>query len=193
MGFIGVNPPAARVTTDGATSQARIASQVDATAKNLTGHVAFFKDDSGRISVLRYVQSIATIAKGAALMRLGTDGAGLLSSRNPWVVGAATIGVGELNVCAGFAAADVSNTSYYFWSYISGYCPDVAMPTSYASGSLMKLSATYAGRLSSAIINASNACTGGTLAQHIVAISLSANSSASANSTGSAIIVGWLM
>lgn len=187
------------MTADGATSQARLAATVDSAQKNMPGHVAFFKDDSGRISVLRYLQAFASIPKGAAVMNViaseattgGVSSAGF--SQDPHMVTIATIGLHNVNMCKGIAAAEVSNTGYWAWYYIAGYCPDAAMPTSYASGQPLKLSATYAGRLSSAMVNASLTCTGASGAWHIVAIALGVASSASANSTGSAYLQGWLM
>jgi hypothetical protein len=198
MGFIGVNPPAARLAFDGATEQARVALAVDSAQRNMPGHIAFFKDSVGRISVLKYMQAFASIPKGAAVMNVNPAEAttgGVSSSafsQDPQVVTIASIGFHNFNICKGIAAAEVSNTGYWSWFYISGYCPDAAMPTSYASGQFMKLSGTYAGRLSSAIANASLTCTGATGAWHIVAMSLAVNSSASANSTGSVVIQGWL-
>lgn len=198
MGFIGVNPPAARMTADGATEQARLAATVDSAQKNMPGHIAFFKDSAGRISVLKYVQALASIVKGTVLMNViaseattgGVASDGL--SQSPHLVTAATIGLHNVNMCKGIAAAEVSNTGYWFWAYIAGYCPDAAMPTSYASGQPMKLSGTYAGRLSSAMVNASLTCTGASGAWNIVAMSLGVSSSANANSTGSVFIQGWL-
>ena len=96
-------------------------------------------------------------------------------------------------ICKGISAAEVNAAGYWSWYYIGGYCPDAAMPTSYASGQAMRMSATYAGRLSSAQINASFACVGATIPIHTVAIALGVASSASANSTGSVVINGWLM
>lgn len=198
MGFIGTNPPAARLTGDGTTEQARLAATVDSSQKNMPGHIAFFKDSVGRISVLRYLQSLASIPKGAALMNVnpaeattgGVSSDGL--SQSPTLVTVASIAFWNQNICKGIAAAEVSNTGYWFWSYIAGYCPDAAMPTAYASGQAMGLSGTYAGRLSSARVNASLVCTGGSGAFHVVAISLGANTVSTANSTNSVQIQGWL-
>lgn len=198
MGFIGVNPPAARVTADGATEQARLAATVDSSQKNMPGHIAFFKDSVGRISILRYVQALGTIAKGTILMNInpaeattgGVSSDGL--SQSPTLVTAASIGFHNQNICKGIAAADVNNTGYWFWAYIGGYCPDAALPTAYNSGTAMKLSGTYAGRLSSAMINASLVCTGGSGTWHVVAISLGAHTVSTANSTNSVQIQGWL-
>jgi hypothetical protein len=201
MGFIGHAPIVERTTADGATSQARIAAQVDSTAQTELGTVAFFKDDSGRVSVLRYVQAWASVPLGAVLMHqaggattVNSAGVSTLGGRDPAFVDVATLGLAVApNLCAGIAAAAVSNTGYYFWSYIAGYCPDAAMPTSYASGQPMRISATYTGRLSSSQINASFACVGATIPIYAVAHSLMVNSAATANSTGSIMLHGWFM
>lgn len=192
MPFIGVNPPAARVTSD-----AGISSQADAGQKNMPGQIAFYKDSSGRISVLRYVQAFASIVKGAALMQVplaeatttGISSAGL--ANDPVVLHTASVAIGGQNMCKGFAAADVSNTGYWFWSYIAGYCPDAAMPTAYNSGQPLRLSASYAGRLSSAAINVSTSHIA-TWTQHIVAVSLGQHTVSTANSTNAIAINGWL-
>lgn len=201
MGFIGHSPIVVRNDADGATSQAKLANQVDSTAQTELGTVAFFKDDSGRVSVLRYVQAYASIPLGAVLMHqaggattLNSSGVSTLAGRDPAYVDVATTGLAVANNwCAGIAAASVVNTGYFLWSYIAGYCPDAAMPTSYASGQPMRLSATYAGRLSSSQLNASFACIGATIPIFIIAHSLAANSSATANSTGSVLLHGWFM
>lgn len=198
MGFIGVNPPAARITADGTTEQARVAATVDSSQKNMPGHIAFFKDSTGRISVLRYVQAFGSIVKGTLLMNVNpaeatTGGVSSLGfAQDACVVTPASIAWWNQNICKGIAAADVSNTAYWFWAYVAGYCPDAAMPTAYASGQAMTLSGTYAGRLSSARSNASITCTGASGTMHIVAISLGANTVSTANSTNSVQIQGWL-
>lgn len=182
MPFVGINPPIAKVNHDSG-----IASQVDSTAQVTAGHIAFFKDSSNRWSMLKYYEAGASILQGAALVQ---DTA----ARDPnQLITAATDHANVGNVCKGIAAAAVSNTGRYSWAYIAGYCPDAAMPTNYASNQFMKLSATYAGRLSSAIVNASNACTGGTLSQHVVAWSLGAAAVSTANSTNSVVLCGLLL
>ena len=200
MGFIGVNPPAARLTGDGATSQAKLAASVDSSQKNMPGHIAFFKDSQGRISVLRYLQAFASIPKGATVTNVNATEAttgGVSSSgfsNDPNVVTVASIGFSfHQNIGKGISAADVSNTGYWSWYYIAGYCPDAAMPTAYASGIAMRLSATYAGRLSSAQVNASFACVGATIPINVVAVSLGAATVSTANSTNSVNICGWLL
>lgn len=192
-GFVGVNPPAARVTNDGG-----IASQTDSSQQNTPGQIAFYRDASKRWSVLKYVQAFASIVKGNVLQQVnpaeattgGVSSAGL--SQDPNVVTTASIGFFNNNPCRGIAAAEVSNTGYWFWAYIAGYCPDAAMPSIYASGQHLRMSATYAGRLSSAQLNASFACVGATIPIQAVAISLGANTISTANSTNSALILGWL-
>jgi len=201
MGFVGHAPVAVRTDSDGSTTQAKVANQVDSTPQQELGSVAFFKDDSGRWSVLRYVQAYASVPLGAVLMQqaggattLNSAGVSTLAGRDPAYVDVATTGLSTANNwCAGIAAASVVNTGYYFWSYIAGYCPDAAMPTSYASGQAMRMSATYAGRLSSSLVNNSNACTGGTIPIYIIAHSLMLSSSATNNSTGSVLLHGWYM
>ncbi len=201
MGFIGTNPPAARVTGDGATEQARVAATVDTAGhKNMPGQIAFFKDSQGRISVLRYLQAFASVPKGALVTHVnpteattgGVSSAGF--SQDPNVVTVASIGFAyHQNIGKGISAAEVSNTGAWSWYYIAGYCPDVAMPTAYNSGLAMRMSATYAGRLSSAQVNASFACVGATIPINIVAISLGQHTVSTANSTNSAVICGWLL
>lgn len=192
-GFVGVNPPAARVTNDGG-----IASQTDSTRKNGPGQIAFYRDSKGRWSVLKYVQSFASIVKGSVITQVhaaeATTGgvSGFTLSQDPNVVTTASVGQATNLTPAGIAAAEVSNTGYWFWSYIAGYCPDAAMPTLYASGQPLRMSATYAGRLSSAQINASFACVGATIPIRAVAIALGQTSFSTANSTNSVMICGWL-
>jgi len=192
-GFVGINPPAARVTADGG-----IDAQTDSSRKNAPGQIAFYRDAKGRWSALKYVQAFASIPKGAVITQVhaaeattgGVSSAGI--SQDPNVVTVASIGQFNNLTPAGISAVDVNNTGYWFWAYIAGYCPDAAMPSTYASGQPLRMSATYAGRLSSAQINASFACVGATIPIRAVAVSLGAHTVSTANSTNSVMIQGWL-
>lgn len=189
-GFVGVNPPAARVTADGG-----LANQSDTSRKNSPGQIAFYRDASGRWSALKYVQAFTTLAKGDILTKVhaaeATTGGSAGISQDPNVVTIASIGQSNTLTPAGIAAASAASLTW-FWAYIAGYCPDAAMPTLYASGQPMRMSATYAGRLSSAQINASFACVGATVPIRAVAVALGAATVSTANSTNSVMIQGWL-
>lgn len=168
------------VTKGGIYGEAWPASIADSAAQNEAGTVVWAKDGAGRTSLLKYYKAAATIAQGQTL---GQDP----GSRNPYQVEAASTTIGGQNLFKGIAAANVSNTGYYFWAYVGGYCPAAAMPTNYASMQPMRLSATYTGRLSSAAINASHASDATSLT-HVIGYSLSAESASTAASTGSFFI-----
>ena len=179
MGFTNF-PPAVRVTPDGG-----IASVADATAQNPAGAIYGYTDSSGRWSVVRYYKAAASIALGAWLQKDTAD-------RLPDVLITGTTDSGEVGkgTCKGIAAAAVSNTGYYSFCYIAGYCPDAAMPTLYASNQPMRLGATYAGRFASCTVDGTNNVS---ISQEVVLWSLGLGAVSTANSTNSWIISGWLM
>jgi len=179
--IIGTNPPVARRSEFGAA----IESTADTTAQAIAGQIAFAVDSSQRWSVLRYYQAAATIALGATLQKS-------LDTRDSNRLETASLDIGGGNACKGISAAAVSNTGYYSWAYVAGYCPDAAMPSTYASMQYMRLSATYAGRLSSANVNATVAHEA-TWLTHVIAISLGAHTVSTANSTNSCSLIGWFM
>lgn len=160
MPFIGINPPTNRVQgIYGSTPTATVlgsyplAGIVDASAQAQPGLIAWYKDSVGRISVLAYAQAGATIALGRPLIHqagLGTtlNSAGV-STQNGidtgYVLAASTTQGKRSDIFAGVSAADVSNTGYFFWRYISGYVPGAIISSNVASGNPIMLSASTTG------------------------------------------------
>lgn len=186
--FIGTNPPVGKNTEADVTSYVAVATpEVD------PGTVQWYKDSSNRVSVLKYYQAGASIAAGAALVKS-------TGSRTPHNFTQSATSDAGFPVCQGIAAAAVSNTSYYSWAFIAGYCPAAAINSAYASNQLMRISGTTAGKFGSipnvngTIWSTYTAMT--TIAQHGVIWTLGSESSATSATdvftTVSCKIMGWL-
>ena len=146
------------------------------------GQVFLYKTTGGLWSLLKYCEATDGWFKGDCLIH---DPA----KNDPANLEIAPTTAGGLPLFRGIAAATVASGSRG-WVYVGGYCPDASMPSLHASGQPMRMSATTAGKLSSAVINASAACTA-TLLLHPVAISLDAQTGASTTpSFGSCVIYG---
>lgn len=160
MPFIGINPPTNRVQgIYGSTPTATIlgsyplAGIVDASAQAVPGLVAWYKDSVGRISVLAYAQAQGSIPLGAPLVHQAgfatTLNSAGVSTQNGLDTGfvqvATTTFGGRADVFAGVAAANVSNTGYFFWRYINGYVPQALCGSNIISGNPIILSATGTG------------------------------------------------
>lgn len=169
MGFLQLNPQGVRLTPTPTATQSTTATtngsaplntMVDtATAQNLPGMVAWFKDTQGQVSVLAYSQAQASIAYGAALMKVtaaslvSATGVGSTQVRsgfdnNVVIAGVASCG-GYGAGFAGIAAASVINTGAYFWRYISGFVPEATVGSGVASGRLLTNFSSTAGALGS--------------------------------------------
>ena len=169
MPFLQLNPQGVRLTPAPTATQSTTATtngsaplntMVDtATAQNLPGMVAVFKDTQGQISWLAYSQAQASIAYGAALQKVTaaslTTATGVASTQvrsgfdcNVVIAGLASIG-GYGAGFAGVAAASVINTGAYFWRYISGFVPEATVGSGVASGHLLTNFATTNGALGS--------------------------------------------
>ncbi len=153
MPFFGINPQTVRLTASpGATNSptattngsAPLNNIVDtATAQNLPGMVAWYKDTQGQLSVLAYAIAQASIAYASPLMHAV---AGSLSAATGVASTAVKSGL-DLNcvavmqssaagypaMFAGIAAASVINTGAYFWRYISGFVPEALCGSGMAS------------------------------------------------------------
>lgn len=131
--IIGSFPPV------GVVSEVGIASTADATAKAPIGAMYTVQDDTnqGYFSIVRYYQAGATILQGDALthdtsqykpyrfLRTAVTDAGLMPR--------------------GVAAANVSNTAYYSYCYISGYCPTIKFGSGVTSNSFNAVSGSFTG------------------------------------------------
>ena len=170
MPFLQLNPQGVRLTPAPTATQSTTATtngsaplntRVDtATAQNLPGMVAVFKDSDGQISWLAYSIAQASIAYGAALQKVTYGGSalaatGVASSKSKTgfdttVVVTGTVSVGGYGAgFAGIAAASVINTGAYFWRYISGFVPEATVGSGVASGRAVTNFATTAGALGS--------------------------------------------
>lgn len=146
------------------------------------GQIAFYKTTGGLWSLLKYCEATDGWTKGDVLVH---DAA----KNDPANLETAATGDGGLGNFRGIGAATVASASRG-WVYVGGYCPAVSMPTNFASGQGMRISATYAGRLSSAAINATGGTLAGTSLIYTVAIALESATVSTANSFGSCNIVG---
>jgi hypothetical protein len=208
MPFLGLNPQAIRLTPSPGASSSPAATtngtsilnvMVDtATAQNLPGQVAWFKDAQGQISCLAYSIAQASITYAAALMHQAGGAAtatGVASTRvrsgyDCNVVANATTAVaGYTGNFAGIAAASVINTGAYFWRFISGFVPEALMGSAIASGSLLTVSGSVAGALGS--MNNLNAATVSGTTTMTVGFALGLT--AGAGSLASVYLTGWYM
>lgn len=179
-GIIGVNPPVSRRTA------ATFATSVDSTAKVPAGTVVWFREESGgisRVSAVKYYKAAASVRLGAALKQ--DTGA-----RNPNQLAETATTDAKQDYCRGISAAAVSNTGYFAWAYVAGYCPEAHMPTSYASNQIFMLSGTEAGKLTSAYNHATLGNSTGM--GKSVFWSFSVASGSNGGSTSSGVIIGWL-
>jgi hypothetical protein len=169
MPFLQLNPQGVRLTPTPTATQSTTATtngsaplntMVDtATAQNLPGMVAWFKDSDGQVSVMAYAIANASIAYGAALQKVTAASlvaaTGVASTRvksgfdnNTVIAGIASCGGYGVGF-AGIAAASVINTGAYFWRYISGFVPEATVGSAVASGRFLTNYATTAGALGS--------------------------------------------
>lgn len=207
MPFLALNPQGVRLTPSPTASNTTTATTngscplntlVDtATATNLPGMVAWFKDAQGQISVLAYTQAQASIVYGKALIRA----AGFLSTAtgvastvvksgydcNVVVTATTTYGLTTGNF-AGIAAASVSNTGAYFWRYISGFVPEALCATAAASGKIIYLSGSVAGNLTPAPVD--NATQTGT---SVAPVGVMLGLAPAAGGLASVYLTGWYM
>lgn len=175
MPFIGINPPTNRVqgiygSTPTATALGSypLIGIVDASAQATPGLVAWYKDNFGRISILAYAQAGASIPVGAPLAHQAgfatTLNSAGVSTQNGidtgFVLQTTTAQGGRQDIFAGVAAANVSNTGYFFWRYVSGYVPQALVGSIIASGNMLVVSGSTAGQLGSNTLG--NATTTGT-------------------------------
>ena len=126
----------------------------DSTAKDTVGAIhTVYDSTNNNWSLVAYYQAGATILQGHAL-------AHDQSQRKTYRLVQASIGltlasggnVGQIP--RGFAAADVSNTGYYSYRYIAGYCPTMNFISGVASNQVLAVSGSIAGAMSPFIVNA---------------------------------------
>lgn len=182
--FIGDLPLVGKNTEVDVTSYVAVA-----TAEVDPGTIQWYKDSSNRVSALRYYQAAATVSQGAPLVKDTT-------SRTAYQMKMSTTAEGGLNACLGIAAHAVSNTGYFGWSFISGYCPVAAINSGYASNQMLRISGTTTGKFGSINLIAATLATSSTAAQHAVIWTLGSESSGAGATdvftTVSCRILGWL-
>ena len=117
-----------------------ISSKAEATATDGLGNLRLVRKSSGSpyMSIVRYYQAGATIRQGAPLTHHPS-----LSVDPNVLYEASTSQAGFL--AAGIAAANVSNTLYFSYAYVYGYCPGARVATALASGITLTIGATTAG------------------------------------------------
>ena len=131
----------------GFTDEAGIAATSHATAKAPIGAVYTAWDPATtQWSLIRYYQAGATILQGDALVHDDTQ------YKTYRLVRASTANAGQLP--RGFAAANVSNTAYYSFCYIAGYCPTIKYGSGPASNQVCALSASFTAGLTKFNCNA---------------------------------------
>ena len=99
-------------------------------------------------SIVAYYQAGATVVKGDTLAHDN-------SQYKTYRMITAAIATNALQIPRGFAAADVSNTGYYSFRYISGYCPTIKFLSNVASNQQCCVSGSIAGAMSAYPGNAS--------------------------------------
>ncbi len=97
-------------------------------------------------SIVAYYQAGATIIQGDALVHDDTQYKSYRMKR------ASTDNQGQLP--RGFAAANVSNTAYYSYRYIAGYCPTIKFGSGVASNQVAALSGSFTAGLTKFNCNA---------------------------------------
>lgn len=164
----------------GVNNESDIDEFVHATAKISPGTILFYREgtgDTAKMSVVKYYKAASSIPQGVALVH---DEA---ASVNPnQLAKASTSNAGQL--AAGIAAAAVSNTGYYSFCYIYGYCPAARVGTAVASGVNLTIAATNngLGALSEATVAAtSSKMTVGFARNHFANTDAATNSSITIN------------
>jgi len=135
MGFVSILPPIKLVSGDIATTADSWAAGQN--PPNVAGAIAFFKTSTDKWSLVKYYQANASILQGIGLVRPVAATAGYVLTT------AATTDVNSFAL-KGIAAANVSNTGYFSFAYIGGYCPNIIFGSA-ASGVLHGLSGSVAG------------------------------------------------
>ena len=127
--------------------EAGIAAAAHSTNKEPIGQVmAVLDQTTSNWSLVRYYQAGASILQGDALVH---DDSQYKTYR---LVRASTANSGQIP--RGFAAANVSNTAYYSYAYIAGYCPTIKFGSGVASNQVAALSASFTAGLTKFNCNA---------------------------------------
>lgn len=169
--------------TGGTLDENGLASQVHSTAKGPVGALYTAWDPAtNNWSLVKYYQAGASIRQGDALVQ---D----TSARNPnKFLQSPVTAVGQIP--RGFAAAAVSNTGYYSYCYVAGYCPAMRFGSGWASNTFFALSGSATGALTSYGLNATLGTSVFVTARMGIVYSLSADST---EGLGSGIIQGFLL
>lgn len=131
----------------GFTDETGLASAAHSTAKAPAGATWTVWDPTTQNwSVVRYYQAGATVLQGDALVQDDSQ------YKTYKLVRASTANSGQLP--RGFAAANVSNTNYYSFCYIAGYCPTIKFGSGVASNQVAALSASFTAGLTKFNCNA---------------------------------------
>jgi hypothetical protein len=178
MPFLALNPQGVRLTPSPTASNSPTATTngsaplntlVDtATAQNLPGMVAWYKDTDGQVSVLAYAIAQASIPYASPLMKAAgnlTTATGVASTRVKSGFDTNNVGVmsatqaGYSGYFAGIAAGSISNTGAYFWRYISGFVPEAKVASGMSSGAQVFANATVIASLTALNATSTNATT----------------------------------
>ena len=160
-----------------------IAAARHATAKAPVGALFTVWDPTTQNwSVVAYYQAGATVLQGDALTQ---DDSQYKTNK---LVRATTTYAGQLP--RGFAAANVSNTNYYSYRYIAGYCPTIKFGSGVASNQVAALSASFTAGLTKHNCNATLGTSVFATAYLACAYSLDVNTTTTVNS---GIISGFLL
>lgn len=135
MGFVRMEPPMKMSNDINLVAD----SNVDfPRGVNVPGAIGFFKTSTDLWSLVKYYQANASIVKGTALVRPTAASQGYVLT---------TAGTADVNgyTLKGIAAANVSNTGYFSFAYIGGYCPEIVFGSA-ASGVAHGISGSVAGQ-----------------------------------------------
>lgn len=173
-------PPAGKVTA------AAITSVSDSTAQNPVGAIYGYTDSSGRWSVVKYYQAAASVRQGAVLQHAIGSAANVLREA---VLSQTEAG----DTCRGIAAAEVSNTSYYSFAFVAGYCPAIRFPSTHDTNVPYRMATGGAGSgYLQALLNATYGSSTSPKAPQAVALAL-ASAADSGTIVDAGLIIGWLM
>lgn|SRR3990167_700644 len=142
--IIGNFPPAGWMPEQG------IAAVADSVVRAPLGAIFSVKDTNDNWSLVAYYQAGATILQGDALQH---DTSQYKTYRMVQAsIGLTTASGGIVGLIPrGFAAANVSNTGYYSYRYIMGYCPTIKFKSTVASNAICGIGSVTAGAVTSSV------------------------------------------
>jgi hypothetical protein len=149
--IVGSFPPTGFLDESG------IASASHPAPKETVGTIHSVYDPStNNWSIIAYYQAGATVLQGDALAHDQSQyGTYRMVQASIGLTLASGGNIGQIP--RGFAAANVSNTGYYSYRYIGGYCPTIKFLSNVASNQVCAVAASIAGAMSSYPANSSTA------------------------------------